>query len=51
VSTNRTAIEPSSDVNEFRAMRQIEPTESPGRGERLDGTDEVPDRQLRIRQV
>jgi hypothetical protein len=54
VSTTQAAIDPSSDVNHpmvrtYDVGGSLE--ESPGRGDRPDGTAEVPDRQLRVRQV
>jgi hypothetical protein len=53
MSTTRAAITPSSDVNVGRddALDEDRSATSPGRGERLDGTADVPDRQLRIRKV
>jgi hypothetical protein len=52
VSTKHAAIEPSSDVNEVRDDdTEDRSRESVGRGERPDGSAEVPDRQLRYRNV
>jgi hypothetical protein len=54
MSTKQAAVEPPSDVNlpDVRTSGLgADNAETPGRGPRPDGTAEVPDRQLRIREV